>query len=161
MQWLSSANRWLRGALNAVVIVSIIGLVGTMTVQVFLRYVLQASLMGVEEMSTLFGLWLYFAGFALVSAHDQHLRGGFVSMLLSERAHAAMKRLFMIVCAAICLYFLSLSIEYTQFVLDVNRRSTFLRWPTAIWVASLNLGLLLSFVTLTIQALTPNRGRAS
>lgn len=161
MHWLSRANGWLRSALNVIVIVSIVGLAGTMTLQVILRYLLQSSLMGVEEMSTLFGLWLYFAGFALVSARNQHIRGGFVSGLLPDRVRAVIERVFVLACAAICLYFLKLSLDYTQFILDIGRRSTFLRWPTAIWVASLNLGLFLSAVTLAAQALAPARRSGS
>lgn len=160
MHWLSSVNGWIRRALNVIVIASVVGLAGTITIQVILRYVLQSSLMGVEEMSILFGLWLYFCGFALVSAHNQHIRGGLLTGFLSARAQEIVDRTFSLACAVICLFFFILSWEYTEFILDVNRRSTFLRWPTVFWVASLNLGLLLSVITLTIQAISPTRKAA-
>ena len=150
-------NAWMRRLLAALVIVSAVGLAGTMTVQVVLRYLLQVPLMGVEEMSTLFGLWLYFAGFALVSVNDSHIRGGFFSAFLSARAKDRLDRLFLLACAGLCVYFLLLSLDYTQFVFDVNRRSTFLRWPTVIWSASLNLGLALAAVGSVLQALDPAR----
>jgi TRAP-type C4-dicarboxylate transport system permease small subunit len=111
--------------------------------------------MGVEEMSTLFGLWLYYAGFALVSTHNQHIRGGLIAGRIGGNVQNVVERAFLLICAAICLYFLVLSLEYAQFVVSVNRRSTFLRWPTILWVASLNVGLLLSTVTLAIQAISP------
>jgi TRAP-type C4-dicarboxylate transport system permease small subunit len=155
MCWLSGVNGWICKLLNIIVVVSVAGLASTMTVQVILRYLLQSSLMGVEEMSTLFGLWLYFAGLALVSAHNQHIRGGFVTSILSERTQDVMDRVVLWLCAAICLYFLVLSLDYANFVYQVNRRSTFLRWPTILWVASLNLGLLLSVMTFVIQAISP------
>jgi TRAP-type C4-dicarboxylate transport system permease small subunit len=155
MHWLSRVNGWIRGILNIVVIIAIVGLTATMTIQVILRYLLQWSLMGVEEMSTLFGLWLYFAGLALVSAHNQHIRGGFVASTLSEPTQDIVDRIVLSVCAVLCLYFLILSLDYMKFVFEVNRRSTFLRWPTVLWVASLNLGLLLSVITFTIQAISP------
>jgi TRAP-type C4-dicarboxylate transport system permease small subunit len=150
-------NAWMRRLLAALVIVSAVGLAGTMTVQVVLRYLLQVPLMGVEEMSTLFGLWLYFAGFALVSVNDSHIRGGFFSAFLSARAKDRLDRLFLLACAGLCVYFFLLSLDYTQFVFDVNRRSTFLRWPTVIWSASLNLGLALAAVGSVLQALDPAR----
>jgi TRAP-type C4-dicarboxylate transport system permease small subunit len=112
--------------------------------------------MGAEEMSTLFGLWLYFAGFALVSVNDGHIRGG-VSLPLSASAKAGLDRLFLLACAGLCVYFLLVSLEYTQFVLDVHRRSTYLRWPSAVWIASLNLGLALAAVGSVLQALDPAR----
>jgi TRAP-type C4-dicarboxylate transport system permease small subunit len=157
MHFLSRVNGWIRGILNVIVVISVIGLTGTMTIEVILRYLLQSSLMGVEEMSALFGLWLYFAGFALVSARNQHIRGGLLAPPTSERTQDIIDRIFLSVCAIICLYFLMLSLEYTKFIFDVNRRSTFLRWPTVFWVASLNLGLLLSVITLVIQAIRPTR----
>lgn len=156
MHWLASVNGWIRNILNVIVIASVVGLATTMTVQVILRY-LGWPLMGVEEMSTLFGLWLYFAGFALVSVHNEHIRGGFLTGLLSEPARRVFDRVVLALCAAICLYVFVLSVDYAQFIAEVNRRSTFLRWPTILWVASLNVGLLLSVVTLTIQAISPIR----
>ena len=161
MDWLSTVNGWIRGVLSVVVIISVMGLTGTMTVQVILRYFLQWSLMGVEEMSTLFGLWLYFSGLALVSAHNQHIRGGLITSALSDRAQNITDRIVLAVCALSCLYFLILSLDYTRFVFEINRRSTYLRWPTVLWVASLNLGLLLSVITFAIQAMVPSRKTAS
>lgn len=157
MHWLAQLNRWLRIPLNILVILSIVGLTGTMAIQVVLRYLLRLPLMGVEEMSSLFGLWLYFAGMALVSSYNQHIRGGFISVLLHERARGVMDRLFTAICALISLYFLTLAVEYAQFVVEVNRRSTFLRLPTVLWVSSLNLGLLVTGVSLAIQAVLPPR----
>jgi TRAP-type C4-dicarboxylate transport system permease small subunit len=151
------ANAWMRRLLAAIIIVSVVGLTGTITVQVVLRYLLQVPLMGVEEMSTLFGLWLYFAGLALVSVTDSHIRGGFFLAFLSARAKDRLDRLFLLACAGLCVYFLLLSLDYTEFVLDVNRRSTFLRWPSAVWIASLDLGLALAAVGSVLQALDPAR----
>ncbi len=155
MHWLSSVNGWIRGILRVVVILSVAGLTAMMTSEVILRYLLQWSLMGVEEMSTLFGLWLYYAGFALVSANDQHIRGGLFEEFGSSSFRQAAARASSLASAAICLYFLWLAADYADFILDVNRRSTFLRWPTFLWILSLNVGLLLSVVTLTIQAILP------
>ena len=156
MTLVARVNAWVRRLLAALVIVSVVGLTATMAAQVVLRYLLHLPLMGAEEMSTLFGLWLYFAGFALVSVDDGHIRGGF-SLPLSASAKAGIERLFLLACAGLCVYFLLISLEYTQFVLDVNRRSTYLRWPSAVWIASLNLGLALAAVGSVLQALGPLR----
>lgn len=161
MNWPGRLDAAIRALLGAVLVASIFGLAATMTAQVILRYLLQWPLMGVEEMSTLFGLWIYFSGFALVSVNNQHIRGGFLGGLLSERMQAAVDRAFLAACAAICLYVFILSLDYAHFVWSVNRRSTFLRWPTMLWVASLNVGLFLSVVTLTLQALFPGRKSAT
>jgi len=160
MDWLSTVDGWIRSVLNVVVIISVVGLTGAMTIQVILRYFLQWSLMGVEEMSTFFGLWLYFSGFALVSAHNQHIRGAFITSAMSHRAQDITDRVVLAISGILCLYFFILSLDYTAFVFDVNRRSTYLRWPTVLWVASLNVGLLLSVITFAIQAIVPSRKTA-
>lgn len=157
MHFLLRVNRWIRRLLRVVVVVSIVGLAGAMAIQVFLRYVLQRPLMGIEELAVLFGLWIYFAGLALVSVSNLHIRGGFIALSNSPSGQAIVDRVYLAICALICLYFLWLSLEYTQFVYEVNRRSTYLRWPTVIWVASLNLGLCLSAIALAIQAIVPDR----
>lgn len=141
-----------------VALLSAVGLVATMGGQVFMRYVLQSSLMGAEDLSTPFGLWLYFGGFALVSAENQHIRGGFLLGLLPRAASAALERVFLVACAAMAAYFCWLALDYLQFIVDTNRRSTFLRWPSAIWITSLVVGMALSAISLLLHALETDRG---
>lgn len=143
----------LETALKCLVAFSAAGLLLTMTGQVLFRYVLKTSFMGAEEITTLFGLWLYFSGMALVSAQDRHIRGGFVLSLLSDRARMIMRMIFAIACAAICLYFFAISLEYIQFITNIGRKSTFLRLPSYLWFASLSVGLLLSAVVFVLNLL--------
>jgi len=144
VNWLSDFERLLVRVLNALVALSLIGLAGTMTVQVFLRYVVHSSFLGVEEISTLFGLWLYYAGLPLVTARDEHIRGGLLSGALSPSVSRAMKLIFTLAVAAICACFFVISSRYLIFIFEGDRRSTFLRWPSFLWAASLCLGLGLS-----------------
>ena len=157
MPSLDTVDRWLSWALGAVMAASGIALAATMTAQVFMRYVLHSSLLGFEEVTTLFGLWLYFTGFAYVSLHDQHIRGGLLVGYMAPWAIVAMRRLFSVLAALICLYFFVLSLNYLGFLVSVDRRSTYLRWPSVIWIASLNIGLLLAAFGLAIRAIRPLR----
>ncbi len=68
-----------------------------------------------------------------------------------------MRRLFSVLAALICLYFFVLSLKYLGFLVSVDRRSTYLRWPSVIWIASLNIGLLLAALSLAIRAIRPLR----
>ena len=77
-----------------------------------MRYGLHSSLLGFEEVTSLFGLWLYFTGFAYVSLHDQHIRGGLLVGYMAPWAVVAMRRLFSVLAALICLYFFVLSLKY-------------------------------------------------
>lgn len=51
--------------------------------------------------------------------------------------------------------FLLLSLKYTGFILSVGRKSTFLRLPTLFWVASFNIGFLLSACAFALRTVHP------
>jgi TRAP-type C4-dicarboxylate transport system permease small subunit len=155
MKWLSDLHRLLVGIFNTILVLSVLGLAGTMAVQVFLRYVLQSSFLGVEEISALFGLWLYFAGLPLVTANDQHIRGGFLLSALPPRVSFILNIVFAVACAVICAYFFIISVNYLTFIFEANRRSTFLRWPSFLWAASLSVGLAVASLMFVIRALQP------
>jgi TRAP-type C4-dicarboxylate transport system permease small subunit len=157
MDWVVSLQRWLVRALNVLVALAVAGLAAIMALQVFLRYVVESAFLGIEEISALFGLWLYFMGLALVTARDLHVRGGLIQDLLSPGARRVLDRLLLLIAAGICAYFFVLSLGYLEFIYDGNRRSTFLRWPSFIWAASLTLGLGLSTVLSLLRAIRPYR----
>ncbi len=155
MAGLQGLERGLLRLLQGLLVLSVLGLTGVMTLQIVLRYLLESSFVGVEEISTLFGLWLYFVGLAVVTARNEHIRGGFVASLLPPVGRVILERCFAIACAAICAYFLTLAIDYAGFIGDNGRRSTFLRWPSVIWAVSLCLGLALSAMLFLLRGLAP------
>jgi len=157
MDWVVSLQRWLVRALNVLVALAVAGLAAIMALQVFLRYVVESAFLGIEEISALFGLWLYFMGLALVTARDLHVRGGLIQDLLSPGARRVLDKLLLLIAAGICAYFFVLSLGYLEFIYDGNRRSTFLRWPSFIWAASLSLGLGLSTLLSLLRAIRPYR----
>jgi TRAP-type C4-dicarboxylate transport system permease small subunit len=155
MDWVVSLQRWLVRALNVLVALSVAGLAGIMALQVFLRYVLESSFLGIEEISALFGLWLYFMGLALVTARDQHVRGGLIQAALPPRVRRVLNGILLLLAGGICAYFFVLSLDYLAFLFEGNRRSTFLRWPSFLWAASLSLGLGLSTLLSVLRAIRP------
>jgi TRAP-type C4-dicarboxylate transport system permease small subunit len=159
MRQLQTVSRWLSVAMAALMAASGLALAATMTAQVIMRYALKSSLLGFEELTTLFGLWLYNCGFAYVSLHDQHIRGGLLTGYLPPVAVAALHRLFSVLAAIICAYFFVLSLHYLDFILGVGRRSTYLRLPSVIWILSLNLGLGLAAIAHLIRSILPVRAQ--
>lgn len=131
------AARLLTRTVRIVMVASMIGLAVTMTVQVVLRYLLNQSLMGVEEISVLFGIWLYYLGFVAVTVEGEHIKGGLFSAGPGTRRHRIGKLLSSALCLAICLVFLKTAVDYNVFIADIGRKSTFLRWPTVLWTAVL------------------------
>lgn len=157
MDWVVSLQRQLVRVLNVLVALSVAGLAGIMTLQVFLRYVVESAFLGIEEISALFGLWLYFMGLALVTARDQHVRGGLIQDALPPAVRRVLDVVLLLLCAGICAYFFVLSLDYLAFLYEGGRRSTFLRWPSFIWAASLSLGLGLSALISVLRAIRPWR----
>ena len=155
MTWSGRLHDGLLRTLRWLVVIALVGLTTVMVVQIVLRYLLQSSFVGVEEISTLFGLWLYYAGLALVTARGEHIGGGLVAGLLSPGRRRTLERVFALLCGAICAYFCVLAVQYAVFIGDNDRRSTFLRWPSVIWAASLCFGLGLSTLLFFLRALRP------
>ena len=92
---------------------------------------------------------------ALVTARDQHVRGGLIQEVLPPAVRRALAGALLLLSTAICAYFFVLSLDYLAFLYEGNRRSTFLRWPSFIWAASLSLGLGLSALISLLRAIRP------
>lgn len=120
-------------------VASMLGLAVTMVVQVVLRYVLNQSLMGVEEISILFGIWIYYIGFVVVTVDNEHIKGGVFRAAPGSRRFVIASALSSALCLAICLVFLKMSFDYNLFIAEIGRRSTFLRWPTLLWTGVLSI----------------------
>ena len=77
----------LRKVENFVMIVSAIVLVILVLTQVALRYIFKLPLMGVEELATMTGFWMYMLGAASGARERNHIRADLVyTVVKSERA---------------------------------------------------------------------------
>lgn len=112
-------------------------LTGMMATAVFLRYVLDQSLPAIEESSILVGVWLYFVAMVAVTRERSHLTGGIVDLFdLSPRTRRNIKSFNDFIGLCVVCIFAYYAFKYIAFTMKINRVSTNLSWPTALWIAS-------------------------
>ncbi len=76
---------FLRKAENAIMVVSTIILVTLVLTQVALRYIFKLPLMGVEELATMTGFWMYMMGAASGSRERNHIKADLLHSLIKNR----------------------------------------------------------------------------
>lgn len=119
-------------------------LTGMMATAVFLRYVLDQSLPAIEESSILVGVWLYFIAIVSVTRERSHLTGGIVDLFdLSPRTRRNIKSFNDLIGLCVVTIFAYYAFKYLAFTMKINRVSTNLSWPTALWVFSAVFGFCL------------------
>ncbi len=112
-------------------------LTGLMATAVFLRYVLDQAFPAIEEISILTGLWLYFIAMVLVTRERSHLTGGIIELLnLSPKQRMLIRAFNDLVGLAVIGFFGFYAAKYLLFIMKINRASTNLGWPTALWVSA-------------------------
>ena len=112
-------------------------LTGLMATAVFLRYVLDQAFPAIEEISILTGLWLYFISMVLVTRERGHLTGGILELLdLSSKQRTYIKVFNDFIGLAVICIFGFYAGKYLLFIMKINRVSTNLGWPTALWVGA-------------------------
>ena len=128
-------------------------LAALMFAQVVLRYVFASPFVGIEELSLLFGAWFYFLGVAYVTRNGEHIHGGILTMVVSNRNAVRAVRLVMTLLAvAACLIFGYYAISYALFEIQTGRQSSYMRWPKGWWSASLIFGFTGTAVYMVLQA---------
>ena len=125
-----------------------------MFVQVVLRYVFASPFVGIEELSLLFGAWFYFLGVAYVTRNGEHIHGGILTMVTSNRNAVRLVRLLMTLFGiAACAVFGYYAIRYALFEIRTGRLSSYMRWPKGWWSASLIVGFGATAIYMALQAI--------
>ena len=125
-----------------------------MFVQVVLRYVFASPFVGIEELSLLFGAWFYFLGVAYVTRNGEHIHGGVLTMVTTNRNTVRLVRLVMtLLGVAACAVFGYYAIKYALFEIRTGRLSSYMRWPKGWWSASLIIGFSATGIYMVLQAI--------
>ncbi len=147
---LRRADRLFARACHAAMIALAMTLALMMAAAVFLRYVLDQSFPAIEEASILIGLWLYFVAIIVVTRERSHLTGGIVDLFdLNDRTRILIRSFNDLLGLAVVCFFAYFAFKYLFFVMKINRTSTNLGWPTALWVGAAIAG----FVFMTVYKL--------
>jgi TRAP-type C4-dicarboxylate transport system permease small subunit len=113
----------------------------TVVLQVLLRYVFKAPLFGLEELSRLIGVWVYFLGAIFGTKSDAHVQGDVAARLFpSAKSSAVVKTLTWLLSLLLCVLFLYYSAKYSLWLYKTGERTTGLWWPRITSVGSMFFG---------------------
>ena len=130
---------------RALIIAFCLALAGLMVVQIILRYVFVAPFLGFEEVTVLLGLWIYFLGLVHITRTREHISSGVVQLFLqSQVARKALEIFKLALCAVSSGVFLYFAATYWLATQASGRSSTYLSWPTTVWIASMVFGFALA-----------------
>ena len=126
---------------RALIIFFCLSLAALMVFQIVLRYVFVTPFLGIEEVTVLLGFWIYFLGLVHVTRTRQHIGSGVLQLFIRNEAGLKALEIFkLLVCALSSAIFLYFSIEYWLKTDASGRISTYLSWPTTVWVSSMMFG---------------------
>lgn len=135
-----------------------LGLALLMFTQVILRYLIESTFAGTEEIAILFGLWVYFLGMGHATKENEHIHGGVVTLLIKNPLTVQKIHIFgSLICIIAAGVFGFFAIKYSLFVIEKGRSSLYLGWPKGLWSASMIVGfsmMIIFFVRQLFQRLT-------
>jgi|SRR5690606_25231103 len=155
---LFAAERGMAWFMRVIMFVAMIALGLLMAAQVFMRYVISAPFLGIEELAPLLALWVYFLGMAYCSRERDHIEGGMMTLVIrNPRILLVIRLLGSILVLVAVLFFLSFAWDYSAFNYSVGRRSAYMRLPKTIWDMSMITGLVLMAFYGMLQILAEGR----
>lgn len=138
---LEKVMRWL-------LIISGVLLVIVITISVFMRYVMNSTLFGSEEILALLAIWLYWIGGAYGSYEDSHISADMTNLLIRNEKIRAKYQLFIrgvtVVIAGVFAYWAVFS--YGVQIVTAGTRTTGLRIPLVTSRIALTVSFCLMFL---------------
>ena len=152
---------------SGTILIVIGGVLVTLTVvlQVVLRYIFKAPLFGLEELSRLIAVWVYFLGAIFGIKQDSHVQGDVAGLLFNtRRSRSVIKTITWCLSLLLCLLFLYHSGKYSAWLYGTGERTTGLWWPRIISVGSMFFGAtfmtvysIVNFIKYLNKAVTQSR----
>lgn len=151
-------ERQIARAMRVIMFVTMIALGLLMAAQVFMRYVISAPFLGIEELAPLLAVWVYFLGMAYCSRERDHIEGGVMSLVVKNpRALLALRLLGSVASLVAVAIFLRFAWDFVGFNYSLGRKSTYLRLPKVLWDGSLLIGLGLMVFYAALQVIAETR----
>ena len=152
LRWVLAVETIVQRVLYVFIIGFGLCLAGLMFIQVVLRYGFASPFVGIEELSLLFGAWFYFLGIAYVTRDGEHIHGGILTMVVTNRTAVQAVRLVVTVLGiGACAVFGYFAIKYALFEIQTGRLSSYMRWPKGWWSASLIFGFVATTIYMVLQ----------
>lgn len=140
--------------LKSSMILFAIALAVLMFVTVVMRYGLFNPFLAIEEAAILLGVWLYFVSAGYVTGTRSHICGGALHLVVKQKKSRNYVRLMTtLICLGVTVVALWYATKYGWFTFDKGRKSTYLQWPRALWVASMVFGFSVMTLFLIFQSI--------
>ena len=124
-----------------------------------MRYVLESPFTGIEEVSILLAVWVYFLGMGYATREREHIHGGIVSLVVKDPHKVAVIRFFgSVVCMLAACLFGYFAYKYALKEITRGRVSTNMRWPRGIWSASMIVGFAMMVGYFLLESINEFRG---
>jgi len=134
-------ERLLNWIFRSMMLLAGLGLAVLMFAQVIMRYVLESPFTGIEEVSILLAVWIYFLGMGYATREREHIHGGIVSLVVKDPYKVSIIRFAgSITCMIAACIFGYFACKYALKEIDRGRLSVNLRWPRGLWSASMIVG---------------------
>ncbi|MGB1239288.1 MAG: TRAP transporter small permease [Pseudomonadales bacterium] len=144
---------WAAHLLRAMMFFCCISLALLMFIQVILRYVLDSPFVGIEEMSILLAVWIYFLGMGYATKTQEHIHGGILSLVVSDPLILNATRLFGgVLCMLGACVFGYFALQYALKEIDRGRASIVMQWPRWIWSSSMMAGFAMMIVYFALNS---------
>jgi TRAP-type C4-dicarboxylate transport system permease small subunit len=123
-------------------------MVAIMTLQVFMRYVMNNSLSWPEEMTRYLFIWFVFLGISYAIKYDRHLRVDILLNYLPERFKKKLLFIDDVLFLVFAVYLIKPSLRVIQKLIETYQVSPALRMPMYIVYLGLLVGILLTLLRL-------------
>ena len=131
-------------AQSSLLLVLMGGVTLLVTIQVILRYVLRAPLMGIEEMELFPVAWLYFLGNAQASFERTQIEAGVIEVWIKNEALIHLGRILAsTITVGIATWLAYWAYRDLIFTIQSNKHSALLYWPLSIAQSATFVGFLL------------------
>ena len=140
-QFFTATDNFIDKGATALIILGGVLVTLTVVLQVILRYVFKVPLFGLEELSRVIAVWVYFLGAIFGTKWDSHVQGDVAGQLFStDRSKAAIKAIAWVISLLVCVLFLYHSTTYSIWLYGTGERTTGLWWPRIYSVGSMPFG---------------------
>ncbi|MFT5720740.1 MAG: TRAP-type C4-dicarboxylate transport system permease small subunit [Motiliproteus sp.] len=144
---------------RSLMILTCLSLAILMFTQVVMRYALDSPFSGIEEVSILLAVWVYFLGMGYATREREHIHGGIVSLVVKDQQKVAYIRFVgSIICMLAACVFGYFAYQYALKEITRGRVSTTLRWPRGIWSASMIVGFAMMIGYFLLETINEYRG---
>lgn len=158
-RYLMGFEKLLNKVFRTMMLLACLSLAGLMFAQVIMRYVLESPFTGIEEMSILLAVWVYFLGMGYATREREHIHGGIVSLVVKDQQKVAFIRFIgSLICMLAACVFGYFAYKYALKEISRGRVSTNMRWPRGLWSASMIVGFAMMVGYFLLETIQEYRG---